>query len=102
MKNTSQVCVYVYEVDEDKRSITCKRGSHQYIKNELIYLLRIEQDENAHYMYIKNIVRWLNLQHQLKIIIKRFCYKSIKTNKDQLIFVQNQEPRVGFYTDLSS
>ena len=39
----------------------------------MIYLLRIEDDEKAHYIYIKNIGRLLNLHHYLKDKDTTYC-----------------------------
>ena len=46
-------------------SLTVKKGSTRYISNA-IYLLRIEDGEKAHYIYIKNIGGLLNLHHYLE------------------------------------
>ena len=64
-ENLNKVCIYVYEIDEDTGDIIdCKKGNTCYINN-VIYLLRIEDDEKAHYIYIKHVGRLLNLHHYL-------------------------------------
>ena len=55
-ENLNKVCIHVYEIDEDTGDIIdCKKGNTCYINNA-IYLLRIEDDEKAHYIYIKILV----------------------------------------------
>ena len=54
-EDLNKVCAHVYEIDEDTDDIIdCKTGNARYINN-VIYLLRVEDDEKAHYIYIKNI-----------------------------------------------
>lgn len=73
-EDINKVCIYVYEIDEDTNDIiTCRRGNSEYIMNELIYLLRIEDAEKAHYIYIKDIGRLLNLHHYMPNKDNRFC-----------------------------
>jgi hypothetical protein len=50
-----------------------KPGRAEYILNDCIYLLRIEQEEQSHYVYIKKIESLLNLHHQLVDKDKRHC-----------------------------
>ena len=43
------------------------------MNKDIIYLLRIENESTAHYIYIKHIERLLNLHHQMDDKDKRFC-----------------------------
>ena len=45
----SKICIYVYEIPNDK-IIKSKEGLAEYILNDKIYLLRIEDNEN-HLIY---------------------------------------------------
>ena len=53
-------------------SLTVKKGNTRYINN-VIYLLRIEDGEKAHCIYIKNIGRLLKLHHYLKDKDTTYC-----------------------------
>jgi hypothetical protein len=62
----NKVCINVYYINSDK-SITLEyAGNIDYIRNDIIYLLRIEQEEQSHYVYIKHIQRLLNLNSYTK------------------------------------
>ena len=55
-EDLNQVCIYVYIYDEETNQILLdKPGKAEYIVNDCIYLLRIEKDNQSHYIYIKKI-----------------------------------------------
>ena len=56
----NQVSVFVYYINDDDSIRTEKRGNPDYILNDVIYLLRVENDDNAHYIYIKHLERLFN------------------------------------------
>jgi hypothetical protein len=78
----NKVCIFVYEIIERKDEktnevindiIPCRRGNFNYILDDGIYLLRVEEGDNSHYIYIKHIERLLHLHHYLKDKDNRFC-----------------------------
>ena len=70
----NRVCVYVYTIDEESEQFVAEQpGWAQYLLNDCIYLLRIEDEEQSHYVYIKHIDRLVNLHHHLVDKDKRFC-----------------------------
>ena len=72
-EDINKVCVCVYEVDDESGDINeCRRGNMQYVAN-VIYLLLVEQDEKAHYIYIRDIGRLLNLHHYMINKDVRYC-----------------------------
>ena len=46
----NKVCIYVFTLTENNDIIKDKEGTANYIHNELIYLLRIEEEGNSHYI----------------------------------------------------
>ena len=61
-----------------------KPGKAQYLLNDCIYLLRIDDEEQSHYVYIKHIDRLVKLHHHLIDKDKRFCpicEKGVKLNE---------------------
>ena len=51
----NQVSVFVYYINDDNSIRTEKKGNDNYILKDVVYLLRIENDENSHYIYIKHL-----------------------------------------------
>ena len=47
----NQVSVFVYYISDDDSIRTKKRANPDYILNDVVYLLRIENDDNAHYIH---------------------------------------------------
>ena len=50
-----------------------KQGSIDYITNDIIYLLLVENEEKSHYIYIKNIDNLFNIHKCSVDKDKRFC-----------------------------
>lgn len=72
-EENNKVSVFVYEIDEDSGdSIASKKGDPRFANN-IIYLLRVEDEDRAHFIYIKHIDRLLNLHHFLENKYNRFC-----------------------------
>jgi predicted component of type VI protein secretion system len=81
-KNKISVNVYVIG---DGDSINLEYlGNIDYIKNDVVYLLRIEVESQSHYVYIKNIARLLNLNSYTKPDNKKqfcpYCTKNVSIN----------------------
>ena len=71
-EENNKVSVFVYYVDENEIRIE-KEGNRQYVPNDRIYLLRIEHEDQSHYVYIKHIERLFNLHHHVTDKDKKFC-----------------------------
>ena len=69
----NQICIYVHRWIEDNKPIQDKAGNTTYILNECIYLLRIENEEQSHYVYVKNIGSFLSLHHHKEDHGKLVC-----------------------------
>ena len=69
----SQVCIFIYEIDEEGKLRLSKVGKIEYLTLDFKYLLRIENGEESHYIYIKNIAHLLNLSTQTGDNDKRCC-----------------------------
>ena len=63
----------MYYIDEENNIRREYTGSIDYRLNDTISLLRIENTEKSHYVYIKHIDRLFNLHHQHIDKDKRFC-----------------------------
>ena len=72
-EETNKVCVFIYEIDESNSIVKEKSGNRTYCNNDCIYLLRIEDKKNSHYVYIKNIGRLLHLNSHIEDTEKRVC-----------------------------
>ena len=55
----NKVCIFIYEIDEEGKLRLSKAGKIEYLTLDLVYLLRIENEENSmthiHIIYLKNI-----------------------------------------------
>ena len=47
----NKVCVFVHDIDEDI-IVKSKEGNTDHLLNDLVYLLRVEEHDKAHYIYI--------------------------------------------------
>ena len=72
-EENSKVAVFAYYIDDENSIRKEKNGNTDYITNDIIYLLRTENDEKAHFIYIKHVERLLNLHHYTVDKDKRFC-----------------------------
>ena len=50
-----------------------KMGNPDYVSNDVVYLLRIEDEETSHYVYIKHLSRFINLNYNGKATGQNFC-----------------------------
>ena len=57
----NKLSVFVYYINEKDEVMKEKSGECEYATNGIIYLLRIEEGEKNHYIYIKHISHLLNL-----------------------------------------
>ena len=71
-ENNNQVSFFVYTISTENEIMREYIGNPEYISNDNINLLRIEHDDISHYIYIKHILRWINLSAQ-KIIYGCWC-----------------------------
>ena len=69
----NKVCIFVYELDEESKIRLSKAGKIEYLTNDLVYLLRIDNEEKSHYIYIKKISHFFNLSTQKGDKDKTFC-----------------------------
>ena len=69
----NKVCIYVYTIDETDNIICDSAGKNEYILNDRIYLLKIDHEEQSHYIYIKHIERLLNTHKLTCHKDKAFC-----------------------------
>jgi hypothetical protein len=69
----NKCCIFVYYVNDEKGITKERDGNFSYYGNDLIYLLRIEDDEKSHFVYITNISRLLNLSKNSDKKDRRYC-----------------------------
>ena len=73
-EDNNKVCVNIYVIGEHDTIILDYMGNIEHIKNNIIYLLRIEYEDQSHYVYVKHIQRLLNLNSYTKPdVCKEFC-----------------------------
>ena len=78
----NKVCVYVYTLAENNSIIIDTEGTAEYAMNEIIHLLRIEEEDNSHYVYIKKIENFINLSTHSCDKGKRYCPNCNKKIKE--------------------
>ena len=76
-EDVNKVCIFVYYINEDNEIHKEKNGHVDYYNKDLIYLLRIENEDHSHFVYIKHISRLLNLSTQKDDCNKRLLKISI-------------------------
>ena len=71
-EHNNKVSVFVYNITDG--AITREKvGNPEYILNDSVYLLRIEQEELSHYVYIKHLSRLININAHGKATGKNLC-----------------------------
>ena len=68
----NKVCVFVHDIDEDI-FVKSKEGNTDHLLNDLVYLLRVEENDRAHYIYMKTIVYLFNLGEHCIDVDHRSC-----------------------------
>ena len=85
-EDNNKIAVRVYVIDEDNGISTDRFENIEYIRNDIIYLLRVEDGEKSHYVYIKHIQRLLNILTYVNYVEKQFCpYCNTNVNADDYI-----------------
>ena len=69
----NHISVFVYYINDDNSIRTEKRGNPDYVLNDVIYLLRVENDDNAHYIYIKHLERLFNTHKCSQVKGTKLC-----------------------------
>ena len=67
------MCIFVYYINEENEIHKERNGNAKHYNKDLIYLLRIENEERSHFVYIKHISRLLSMSTQKDDCNKRFC-----------------------------
>ena len=80
----NEVCIFVYSLSEDNNIIVDNQGLIEHIHKDLTYLLRVTEGENSHYIYIKNVMCFINVVKCSQDENKSFCpigQKKVKNGK---------------------
>ena len=56
-EGNNNISVFVYTISTDNEIIREYHGNPEYISNDNVNLLRIENNQQSHYVYIKHIAR---------------------------------------------
>ena len=64
---------FIYALDEEYKIRLSKTRNIDYLTYDLIYLLRVDNEDKSHYLYIKNINHFVNLNKHCCDKDKRFC-----------------------------
>ena len=59
----------MYNIDKENNIRTEKSGEIDYIQNDIIYLLRVENDGKSHHIYMLNMLKGY-LTYIIKAVIK--------------------------------
>ena len=80
----NKVAVFVYTLSNDTNNINReKMGNPEYVLNDKLSLLRIENKEKSHYIYIKNYSRLINLSAKTKNTEGTFCQYCEKLHRNE-------------------
>ena len=71
-EDNNAIAVFVYYINDLQEIVKERNGNPQYRDNP-VYLLRVEEGDNAHYVYVKHISRLLNKSTQTGDKDKKFC-----------------------------
>ena len=71
-EENNKIGVVVYAIDEQNSIIKEYHGNKEYLLNERIYLLRIEDKEKSHFVYIKHIHRLLHKNTNISGVGKNY------------------------------
>ena len=63
--------MFIYSIGENNKIIKEKDGDIRFFNQDVVYLLRISDGEQSHYVYIKHISRLFNLE---KYTDERKCF----------------------------
>ena len=69
----NNISVFVYSVNDKDEIYREKLGNPDYFTNDVMYLLRIDKDEKSHYIYIKHLQRFFNLNRIVSNKDKSYC-----------------------------
>ena len=72
-QDNNEICIFVYTIDENDDIVCDSAGNTEYIMNDLIYLLRVEDKDQSHDIYVKHIDRILNTHKLTCHKNKAFC-----------------------------
>ena len=68
----NKISIFVYTVTAEGEIVKDKDGNGKYLDN-LVTLLRIESEDNAHYIYIKHLDRLLHNHYNCNCTHKKMC-----------------------------
>ena len=68
----NQLCIYVYAIDEDDNIYPEYHGNDDYFET-CIYLLRLEEEEKSHYVYIKHPDHFFHIHTHARTTGDIFC-----------------------------
>ena len=69
----NQICVFVYAVSEQGEIVKDKDGNGKYLSNR-VTLLRIENEDHSHYIYIKHLDRLLRNHENSRVCGNNMCF----------------------------
>jgi len=69
----NHISVFVYSLNDKDEIFREKLGNPDYFTNDVIYLLRLDVQEKSHYIYIKHLERFFNLNRIVSNKDKTYC-----------------------------
>ena len=70
-EDLNRVSIFIYEIEADDITLA-RSGNLNYIQN-IIYLLRLEDSDTAHYIYIKNIGYLVHASKNIRTGDDKYC-----------------------------
>ena len=76
--------VFVSSLNQKDDIFREKLGNPEYFNNDVMYLLRIDKDDKSHYIYIKHLQRFFNLNRIVSNKDKSYCPYCEKQREDNM------------------
>ena len=72
-EDLNKISIFVYEINADDITLA-RSGNLNYIQGDnMIYLLKLEDNDIAHYVYIKNICHFLHASKNIRTGDNKYC-----------------------------
>ena len=83
-ENNNKISVFVYSLNDKDEIYREKLGNPDYFTNDVVYLLRLDREDQSHYIYIKHLERFFNLNRHDSQRDKNYCPYCEKQCEDDM------------------
>ena len=72
-EHNNKIAVFVYSLNDKDKIFREKLGNPDYFTNHVMYLLRLDVEDKSHYIYIKHLERFFNLNRIVSHKDEHYC-----------------------------